>query len=147
MKHSFLRTTSSVTEAMNDKGKVRVLVVGESYPEFLACRQFFTKYDCQCHFAKSHQEVRELLHLWQFDIVLSAQRIPDGSIRGLVALLSGSRASVFYSLRVEEGHWWMPVLRLGKECFGTPAFRAGEFVSVLDRIVKRVEAGLTAPAS
>jgi hypothetical protein len=34
---------------------------------------------------------------------------------------------VFYSLRVEEGYWWLPVLRLGKECLGTPALRGGEF--------------------
>ena len=81
----------------------------------------------------------------EFDIVLSAHRISDGSIHQLVALLSGSHASMFYSWRVEEGYWWLPVLRLGKECLGTPALRGGEFVHVLDQLLMWIKSTTAAP--
>jgi hypothetical protein len=124
---------------------IRVLLVGEEPREFFLSRQLFERSDCQCHFAKSEREIAELLIATEFDIVLSTPRISGGSIHQLVALLSGSRASMFYSLRVEEGYWWLPVLRLGKECLGTPALRGGEFVHVLDQLLMRVKSTIAAP--
>jgi hypothetical protein len=130
---------------MTCKAVVRVLLVGEEPREFFLSRQLFERSDCQCHFAKSEREIAEMLIATEFDIVLSTHRISDGSIHQLVALLSGSRASMFYSLRVEEGYWWLPVLRLGKECLGTPALRGGEFVHVLDQLLMRIKSTIAAP--
>jgi hypothetical protein len=130
---------------MTCKAVVRVLLVGEEPREFFLSRQLFERSDCQCHFAKSEREIAEMLIATEFDIVLSTHRISGGSIHRLVALLSGSRASVFYSLRVEEGYWWLPVLRLGKECLGTPALRGGEFVHVLDQLLMRIKSTISAP--
>jgi hypothetical protein len=130
---------------MTCKAVVRVLLVGEEPREFFLSRQLFERSDCQCHFAKSEREIAEMLIATEFDIVLSAHRISGGRIHRLVALLSGSRASVFYSLRVEEGYWWLPVLRLGKECLGTPALRGGEFVHVLDQLLMRIKSTISAP--
>ena len=130
---------------MTCKAVVRVLLVGEEPREFFLSRQLFERSDCQCHFAKSEREIAEMLIATEFDIVLSTHRISGGSIHQLVALLSGSRASMFYSLRVEEGYWWLPVLRLGKECLGTPALRGGEFVHVLDQLLMRIKSTIPAP--
>ena len=130
---------------MTCKGVVRVLLVGEEPCEFFLYHQLFKRSDCQCHFAKSEREIAEMLIATEFDIVLSTHRISGGSIHQLVALLSGSRASMFYSLRVEEGYWWLPVLRLGKECLGTPALRGGEFVHVLDQLLMRIKSTIAAP--
>lgn len=130
---------------MTCKAVVRVLLVGEEPREFFLSRQLFERSDCQCHFAKSEREIAEMLIATEFDIVLSTHRISGGSIHQLVALLSGSRASLFYSLRVEEGYWWLPVLRLGKECLGTPALRGGEFVHVLDQLLMRIKSTIAAP--
>jgi len=130
---------------MTCKAVVRVLLVGEEPREFFLSRKLFERSDCQCHFAKSEREIAEMLIATEFDIVLSTHRISGGSIHQLVALLSGSRASMFYSLRVEEGYWWLPVLRLGKECLGTPALRGGEFVHVLDQLLMRIKSTIAAP--
>ena len=130
---------------MTCKTVVTVLLVGEEPREFFLSRQLFERSDCQCHFAKSEREIAEMLIATEFDIVLSTHRISGGSIHQLVALLSGSRASMFYSLRVEEGYWWLPVLRLGKECLGTPALRGGEFVYVLDQLLMRIKSTIAAP--
>jgi hypothetical protein len=124
---------------MADRAVIRVLLVGEEPREFYLSRQRFERSDCQCHFAKSEEEIAELLIATEFDIVLSTHRISGASIHQLVALLSGSRASMFYSLRVEEGYWWLPVLTLGKECLGTPALRGGEFVHVLDQLLMEIQ--------
>ena len=124
---------------------VRVLVVGEKAQEFLTSQQLFERNNCQCRFAKSQQEVVALPNLREYDIVLSALRVPGETIRGLVALLSGSRASLFCSLRVERGYWWLPVLKRGKECFGTPAFRLGDFVDAFDQLVKEINLNITVP--
>ena len=169
MKHSFLAAASSVAEgsppvaghlasisswrrlgteaALGCKTSIRVLLVGEEPQEFFVSRRFFERSDCQSHFAKSEPEIAELLIANEFDIVLSTYRISGGSIHRLIALLSGSRASLFYSLRVEEGYWWLPVLTLGKKCLGTPALRGGEFVHVLDQLLMQIRAKITAPRS
>jgi DNA-binding NtrC family response regulator len=88
---------------MADRAVIRVLLVGEEPREFYLSRQLFERSDCQCHSAKSEEEIAELLIATEFDIVLSTHRISGASIHQLVALLSGSRASMFCSLRVEEG--------------------------------------------
>jgi hypothetical protein len=124
---------------------IKVLLVGEEPREFFLSQQLLERSDCQCHFARYEQEIAQLLIATEFDIVLSTHRISGGSIHQLVALLSGSRASMFYSLRVEEGYWWLPVLTLGKECLGTPALRGREFVHVLDQLFMRIKSTIAAP--
>ena len=75
-------------------------------------------------------------NLREYDIVLSALRVSGESVRGLIALLSGSRANLFCSSRVERGYGWLPVLKRGKECIGTSALRPGEFIDAFDQLVK-----------
>jgi hypothetical protein len=79
--------------------------------------------------------------------VLGTHEIEGGSIDRLAASLSGSRASLFYSMPAEKGHQWLPVLQFGKECFGTPALTAGELIYVLDQLVKQIRADFSAPSS
>jgi hypothetical protein len=118
---------------MDGSDMSRVLLVGDSHQSFLMIRQLLEKYGCECHFAGSLEEVKNLLRLWQFDVVLSAHGIPSYAIQTLIGLLSGTCASLFSSLRVDEGSWWLPVLQSGKECYG-PALTVGEFSRVLDEL-------------
>jgi hypothetical protein len=89
------------------------------------------------HFAGSLEAAKDLLDRWQFEIVLSMRAIPSETIQKLVGLLSGSGVSLFSSLRVEEGSWWLPVLQFGKESYG-PALRVNEFTHVLDDLRNQV---------
>lgn len=132
---------------MDATDPVRVLVVSEKVQAPFAYHQLVDRNDCRCHFAQSQQEVAEIPNLREFDIVLSTIRVPGGSIHGLVDLFSGSHASVFCSLSVEKGHWWLPALRFGKDCLGTAALRGNEFVRVLDQLVKEIRANMAAPIS
>ncbi len=117
---------------------VKVLVVDEKLQEPCAYRRILERNDCQCLFASSQKEVAAMSDLRTVDIVLSSLNIPGRSIHWLIALLSGTRASAFCSLRLEESYWWVPVLQLGKECLGTPAFPPSGFAAVFDQLVEEI---------
>ena len=116
---------------MEDRGILRVLLVGDSLQSFSLSRQFLEERCCEWHFAGSFEEAKALLDLLQFDIVLSMQASPGETVQKLVSMLSGSDVSLYSALRVEMGFWWMPVLQFGKESYG-PALRVNEFTDVLD---------------
>lgn len=115
--------------------KINVLVVGDS-PHLFSSFRRLERLGCECHFAESHREVSALLSHTKLDIVLSLythQRLSQ-----MMALLAGRRVSMFYMLPVEEGCWWLPVLRNGENCLGTPAIRTTEFTYVLIEIIKGI---------
>src|SRR3984957_11445746 len=118
---------------MDSSDIIKVLLVGDSPQSFSPISRLLEKAGCECHFAGSLEAVKELLRLWQFDIVLSTHGIPSYPIQRLIGLLSGTSARLFSSLRVEEGSWWLPVLQAGKEFYG-PALTVGEFSHVLDEL-------------
>jgi CheY-like chemotaxis protein len=115
---------------MDGRDIVRVLLVGDSPQSFSLSRQLLERSGCECQFAGSFESAKDLMQLWQFDIVLSTHRVPGDTIQKLVGLLSGSGASLFSFLRVEEGFWWVPVLQFGKESYG-PALRVGDLAHFL----------------
>jgi hypothetical protein len=121
---------------MDVRDMPRVLLIGDSPQSFSLSRQLLERSGCECHFAGSLAEAEDLLQLRQFDLVLTTHRVPGDTIQRLVGLLSGSSASLYSSLRVEESFWWVPVLRFGKESYG-PALRVGDFAHVLDDLRKQ----------
>jgi len=132
------RTLSGIHNILNDKGTVEVLLVGDGPQVFSLSRGQLESKGCRCHFARSQRGLEELLNQKQFDIVLITHRIEGSSTDWLGAALSGSRTTLFYALPVEVGCWWVPVLRVGSECFGDPALRPREFSDVLNEIVDEI---------
>jgi hypothetical protein len=125
---------------MNETVQIRVLLVGESPKVFSSCRRRLETNGCHCEFAECEREVWNVLQERQFDIVLSVHKGRSVRLESLGALLSGSRTTLFYALLVERGSWWVPILRIGEECFGTPALRPTEFVTALDEVVEQIKA-------
>jgi hypothetical protein len=121
---------------MDGSDRIRALLVGDSPQSFSLIKRLLEKRGCECHFAVSLEAVKNLLQLWQFDVVLSTHGIASYPIQAL-GLLSGSSASLFSSLRVEEGSLWLPVLQYGKECC-EPVLTVGEFSSVLDDLRRQI---------
>jgi hypothetical protein len=82
----------------------------------------------ECFVTESCDDVRRLLQEQEarVNIVLGLK-----GLRGLsavTALLVDSRVSMFCSALVEEGCWWLPVLRNGTNCLGAAALREKEFL-------------------
>jgi hypothetical protein len=129
---------SGIHDILDEKGTVEVLLVGDGPQVFSLSRGQLESRGCRCHFAGSQRRLEELLNQKQFDIVLTIHRIEGSSTDWLGAALSGSRTTLFYALPVEVGCWWVPVLRVGSECFGDPALRPREFSDVLNEIVDEI---------
>jgi hypothetical protein len=126
--------------------KVRVLLVADSPKMFSSCRRRLEVNGCHCEFAECEREVWNVLGQRQFDIVLSVHKGQSTRAESLGALLSGSRTTLFYALPVERGCWWVPILRVGEECFGAPSMRPTEFSSALDAVVEQIKAGFDSRA-
>lgn len=125
--------------------KVSVLLVGKSPHLFSFIQPSLEKVGCQCYFAESYQEMGDLLSHTKLDIVLSLRS--HRTLSELMVLLAGLRVSLFHMLPVEEGCWWLPVIRNGEKCLGTPAFRPSEFTCVLVKIVKGIIADTNSPSA
>ena len=119
---------------------IRVLLVGDSPQSFFPHRQHLERSGCECEFVKSDQTAWEMLGRHRFDLVLSLHPSREASCPSLGVLLSGSQTTLFYALRVEVGYWWVPILRLGEECFGTPVLRPREFPDALNEVLNEIRA-------
>jgi hypothetical protein len=128
---------------MDDSSMIRVLLVGDSPQFFFLCQRHLERNGCECEFAGCERAVWETLDRRQFDLVLSLHATRGTSSPGLAVLLRGSPATLFYALRVEEGAWWVPILKWGEECFGMPPLRASEFADALDEILREIRADAT----
>ena len=123
---------------MENSNMIRVLLVGDSPQLFSLSCQILETNGGECHFAGSIEAAEDLLRLSHFDLVLSTHIVPSYATQRLVGILSGSRVSLFSSLRVEEGFWWLPILQFGKEYYG-PAVRADGLAEVIDDLRKQMQ--------
>jgi hypothetical protein len=126
---------------MNQTAQIRVLLVGSSPEVFSSCRRRLEASGCHCEFAECEREVWNVLQQRRFDTVLSVHRGLSARTESLGALLSGSRTTLFYALPVENGCWWVPILKVGEECFGASALRPTEFANALDEVLEQIKAG------
>jgi len=112
--------------------RVSVLLAGER-PRLFSSIPFLEQIGCECHFAESNQELRNLLGHTKLDIVLSLNA--HHRLYEMMALLAGLPVNMFHLLPVEEGGWWLPVLRNGEDCLGNPALQTKEFSKALAAMV------------
>jgi len=115
--------------------RVSVLLVGE-HPCLFSPIVFLEKMGCECHFAESNQELRNLLGHTKIDIVLSLNR--RHRLLEIMSLLAGLPINMFHLLPVEEGGWWLPVLREGEDCLGVDGVRTREFSKVLTVMIRDI---------
>ena len=108
-----------------------ILLVG---PDFTPGSQFLERLcrdGCACAIAKNLAEACAELRAREFDLVLSEIALPDGSAFPLLGLLEGAPASLFFSVRVHNGCWWLPALQRGRRTWGEAALRPAEFAHAL----------------
>lgn len=118
-----------------EANRVSVLLAGERPRSFSSIR-VLEKMGCECHFAESNEELRNLLGHTKLDIVLSLNT--HHRLLEMMSLLAGFPINMFQLLPVEEGGWWLPVLREGQDCLGVHAVRTREFSKVLTVMVRDI---------
>jgi hypothetical protein len=114
---------------------VRVLLVGRGIEGSSVLWKHLTKKECQIQCASSVEQGLTLLEMESFDVVLVPMNTDTGHRAHLIENLLNSSSYLFYSLPVEDGTWWIPVIDSGKHCLGAPAVHSGDFVSVLDELL------------
>ena len=118
--------------------KPKALLIRETNQDASNLAKHLRGRGCDCEFAASYQEACSLVGTRRFDLALSPMRMRNSSLFPLIRLLDGSGITLFYSHAVEDGCWWLPALRHGRNCFGSYALRPSEFVSALDEAIEEI---------
>ena len=119
----------------NEISKAGVLIVGKSPHMFSFLRPPWERLGCECHVARSCQEISDLLSRTGLN---ACQNLSE-----IVSLLAGQCVSMFQVLRVEKGCWWRPVIRNGRDCLGTSAFSSKDFTYTMAEIVMGIHINIT----
>lgn len=114
-----------------------LLFVGAGPPLYSTVLHRLEDLGCETRFATSFSEALLILKRQRGAIVFSEMYLPDGSARTLVPQVTSSCSSLFVSLPVEDGCWWIPIVLNGEICLGEPALRSREFTNVLLENVSR----------
>jgi hypothetical protein len=126
---------------MNAK-KIKVLLIRSNQSAHSPLMDRLGRSGCECELATSHEKVGALLDDHGFDLVLGPIKMDSDSLYPLIGILNGSRATLFLSQPVEHGCWWLPALWRGVNCFGAPAYRPSEFVTVLDKTIEAIRSSV-----
>jgi hypothetical protein len=112
-----------------------VLLVGRNGSWGKAILRSLEKLGTELSFKLPQSLTAEYVKNGGYELVLLDSTVTSEQRRGLASGLIGSNASIFYTFPVENGCWWLPLLRHGQNCHGAPAFRRGEFPLELERIL------------
>jgi hypothetical protein len=135
---AFERTRTISPQPKNATGVVcrNVLLVGRSGSWATLALKALEKFGSELSIAVPKTVTAEYVRLGAYDLVLLDSTVPSEQRRRLVSELAGFDVSIFYSLPVENGCWWLPALSHGSNCHGAPAFRRSEFPRELERILQ-----------
>jgi hypothetical protein len=113
-----------------------VLLVGRNGSWGTSVLKSLEKYGSELSFAVPQTVTSEFVRRGAFHLILLDSTVSPEQRKQLASELVGSEASIFYTFPVENGCWWLPTLRRGLDCHGTPAFRRNEFPLELERILQ-----------
>ena len=133
-----LNPESEVCCAIRRHGRLRkskVLLVGECANPHCNIAQRLARWDADCCFASSSEEVCELLTQETFDLIISDTTLTNGTAWRVVPLLEGSSSTLFCSHPIEDSCLWIKVVDRGQVCWGAPALRPREFGRLLKRML------------
>jgi hypothetical protein len=113
-----------------------VLLVGRSGSWGTSVLRSLEKFGSELSFATPPTVTSENVRKGAYNLILLDSTVPAEQRRQLASELAGSSVSIFYTVPVENGCWWLPTLRRGQDCHGSPAFRRNEFPNELERILQ-----------
>ncbi|HVB85501.1 MAG TPA: hypothetical protein VNK23_02405 [Candidatus Dormibacteraeota bacterium] len=128
-----------------EEAPFRVLLLGENEAGWAGLRTQLQNRGWHCQFARSPIDARSLDGRRAHDLILTS--LSAAQIEPFIAELGNVNSNVFYCHPVDDGCWWLPVVRHGRYCFGAPAARGSEFLAVLDQIIRDSRTQTPTPAS
>ena len=113
-----------------------VLLVGRNGSWGTLVLKSLEKFGSELSFVAPQTVTSKYVRNGGYNLILLDSTVSPEQRRQLASELIGSEASIFYTFPVENGCWWLPTLRRGQDCHGTPAFRRNEFPFELERILQ-----------
>jgi hypothetical protein len=113
-----------------------VLLVGRNGSWGTPVLKTLEKFEAELIFATPQNVTADCVRESGCNLLLLDSTVPVEQRRLLASELLGSDVSIFYTFPVENGCWWLPTLRHGRDCHGTPAFRRNEFPRELERVLQ-----------
>jgi hypothetical protein len=113
-----------------------VLLVGKSGSWGTLLLRYLERFRSELSLAAPRTVTSEYVRKGGFDLVILDSTVTPEHRRQLASELVGAEVSIFYTFPVENGCWWVPSLRRGRDCHGAPAFRSNEFPFELMRILQ-----------
>lgn len=137
--HGLFENNSSITlqsRAATAVSCPSVLLVGRNGSWGTSVLKSLEKFGSELFFVAPQTVTAEYVRRGAYNLILLDSTVPPEQRRNLASELIGSEASIFYTFPVENGCWWLPALRRGQDCHGTPAFRRNEFPIEVERILR-----------
>ena len=113
-----------------------VMLVGRNGSWGSAVLKSVSKCESDFSYVAPEKATPEFAKNGAYTLILLDSTVTPEQRRQLAFELAGTRTSIFYSFPVENGCWWLPALRRGRDCHGTPAFRRSEFPREIERILQ-----------
>ena len=112
----------------------RVLLIGHRMSWGWSVIATLEQLGCKLSFLTAEESSSPSARLASFDVILGSSNCNHRFHRS--PSLAGSRTTVFYLYPVEDGCWWLPALRLGVDCYGSPALRPSELALYLKQMLR-----------
>jgi hypothetical protein len=119
-----------------NRANIKGLLLGENDSTLVNLREFLEKRGCDCSFSKSPDESLAAFGRRSFDLILNT--LPMRTHPSLPELGTPTR-NIFSSYPVENGCWWLPIMRGGRACFGTFALRPNELAGTLQDALRGIQ--------
>lgn len=113
-----------------------VLLVGRNGSWGTPVLKTLEKLEAELIFATPQNVTADCVRKSGCNLLLLDSTVPVEQRRLLASELLDSDVSIFYTFPVENGCWWLPTLRRGRDCHGAPAFRRNEFPQELERVLQ-----------
>lgn len=113
-----------------------VLLVGRNGSWSSSILRTLEKMESELSYAVPQAVTAEFVRNGGYHLVLLDSSVTAEQRRRLTVELAGTRASIFYTFPVENGCWWLPALRRGRDCHGCPAFRRNEISEEIERVLQ-----------
>jgi hypothetical protein len=130
---------------VQNKENVRVLLFGTRAMAFSVVRRRLEQRGCQCWFAISLEEGVALCEKLDFHLILCTG--PVSQATSLAKRLTNTDCTAYCSYPVQDMSVWLPLLDHGRDCFGAPVLRPGQFLNELDGLITSIESDQVAAAA
>jgi hypothetical protein len=114
---------------------VRILAVGSAGPHVSALLERLARNGWGSYSVETFAEARTVLRTLQFEVILAAEYLIDGSGFQLAREMGPRPVSLFVDVSLSEGHLWLPVVERGANTLGERALDPSSFEQELSELL------------